>query len=409
MPYFDYRARSAGGELVEGRMEAPSVDAAANQLLEGGVTPVQIAEGKAEIRWLQQLQERFSGGGSVELDDLILFCRQMHTLVKAGVPIVRALRGLIESAKKPALGRALAEVLEDLESGRELSAGLNRHPKVFPLLFVSTIQIGEGTGRLDEAFLALSRYLMREKETRDQVKAAMRYPTFVVVAISIAIAILSLFVIPTFQKVFKGFHMQLPLPTRIILAISNFSVTYWPYLLVAGILAFFLIRRYLQTEKGRFKWDRAKLRLPIVGSILLRATLSRLARSFSMSFSAGVPLLQALGITARAVDNSYIESKLQQMGNGIERGDTLTNTAAGTEIFTPLVLQMLAVGEETGAIDTMLNDVAEFYEREVDYDLKNLTSAIEPILIVAIGGMVLVLALGVFLPMWNLTQIAHAH
>ena len=207
----------------------------------------------------------------------------------------------------------------------------------------------------------------------------------------------------------KGFHMQLPLPTRIILAISNFSVAYWPYLLVAGILAFFLIRRYLQTEKGRFKWDRAKLRLPIVGSILLRATLSRFARSFSMSFSAGVPLLQALGITARAVDNSYIESKLQQMGNGIERGDTLTNTAAGTEIFTPLVLQMLAVGEETGAIDTMLNDVAEFYEREVDYDLKNLTSAIEPILIVAIGGMVLVLALGVFLPMWNLTQIAHAH
>jgi MSHA biogenesis protein MshG len=212
-------------------------------------------------------------------------------------------------------------------------------------------------------------------------------------------------VIPTFEKVFSRLDAELPLPTRIILEVSRFSVSYWPYLLLGLVVLGVGVRWFLRTSGGRLFWHRLKLRLPIVGGILLRATLTRFARAFAMSFSAGVPLIQALNLTARAVDNVYVEGRLNLMRNGIERGDTLTRSARTTGMFTPLVLQMLAVGEETGAVDQMMLEVAEFYEREVDYDLKNLTSAIEPILIIFIGGMVLVLALGVFLPMWNLSQV----
>lgn len=406
MANFHYKARNAQGALIEGTVEAPSADAVASQLLDGAMTPVAIREAARDIDVGAFLQEKLNRGGGVELDDLILFCRQMYTLTKAGVPIIRALKGLVETARKPQMGRTLKAVCDDLESGRDLSGALARHPKVFPLLLTSMVQVGESTGRLDETFLQVANYLTLEKDTIDRVKQAMRYPTFVIVAISIAVAILSLFVIPTFERVFKGFGAELPLPTKIILGLSRFSVTYWPHILLVLVVIFFGVRQWLKTERGRYLWDRTKLRLPVVGSIIQRATLTRFARAFSMGFSAGVPLVQALSFTARAVDNNFVGERLEQMRHSIERGDTLTRSARATGMFTPLVLQMLAVGEETGAVDQMLLEVAEFYEREVDYDLKNITSAIEPILIVFIGGMVLVLALGVFLPMWNLSQVA---
>jgi len=230
----------------------------------------------------------------------------------------------------------------------------------------------------------------------------LRYPTFVVIAISIAITIISLFVIPAFEKVFAGLGAELPLATRMLMGLSSFMQSYWYVLLGILVLAVFLTKRALKTERGLYIWDQYKLRIPLVGRILLRYTLARFSRGFNMSYTAGIPLSQALGFTSKAVSNSYIGEKIEQIRNGIERGDTLTRSATQTGIFTPLVLQMLAVGEESGSVDTMLNDVADFYEREVEYDLRNLSSAIEPILIIVIGAMVLVLALGVFLPMWNL-------
>ncbi|MDW7758737.1 MAG: type II secretion system F family protein, partial [Desulfuromonadales bacterium] len=365
MANFHYKARNAQGKLVEGTVEAPSAEAVASQLLEGAMTPVAIREAAREIDLGALFREKFRRGGGVELDDLILFCRQMYTLTKAGVPIIRALKGLVETARKPQMGRTLKAVCDDLEAGRDLSGALARHPKVFPLLLTSMVQVGESTGKLDDTFLQVANYLTLEKDTIDRVKQAMRYPTFVVVAISIAIAILSLFVIPTFEKVFKGFGAELPLPTKIILSLSRFSVTYWPHLLLALVAISFGVRQWLKTERGRYLWDRAKLRLPVVGSIIQRATLTRFARAFSMGFTAGVPLVQALSFTARAVDNVYVGERLEQMRHNIERGDTLTRSARATEMFTPLVLQMLAVGEETGAVDQMLLEVAEFYEREV--------------------------------------------
>ncbi|MDH5396409.1 MAG: type II secretion system F family protein, partial [Gammaproteobacteria bacterium] len=264
----------------------------------------------------------------------------------------------------------------------------------------------ENTGNLDEVFLQISTYLERERNTRNQIKAALRYPAFVITAITIAMIIINMFVIPTFAKVFAGFKAELPLPTRILLGISDFTVNYWYFILAVLLMSLYALRRYIKTEKGHWQWDRFITRIPIIGSIVLRATLARFARSFSMSLRAGVPLVTGLALVSRAVDNVFIGGHIADMRNGVERGDSLTRTAASTNMFTPLIIQMLTVGEETGNVDDMLEEVADFYDREVDYDVKNLTSAIEPILIVFIGAMVLVLALGVFLPMWDLASVA---
>ncbi len=405
MPRFLYKARDSRGKLLEGQVEAASAEALAGQLQANDAIPVRITE----------LPESAAGSAKglglgrktkVGLDDLILFCRQMYTLTAAGVPLNRALRGLVETARNPTLGKTLDQVVDDVEGGMQLSGAFSQHVKVFPPLLCRLIQVGEATGKLDDVFLQLSQYFEREKETINRVKSALRYPTFVVIAIIFAIIFISLFVIPAFEKVFANMGAELPLATRALLGMSAFMLNYWPLLLVVSLVLMVLVKQALKTERGRYLWDRAKLKLPLVGDIILRSTLVRFSRAFNMSFTAGVPLTQALGFTARAVDNAYVGEKIEAIRNGVERGDTLTRSATQTGLFTPLVLQMLAVGEETGAVDRMLEDVADFYEREVDYDLKNLSSAIEPIMIVIIGVMVLVLALGVFLPMWNLASIS---
>lgn len=408
MPVFEYKGRNNQGQAVNGDIEANSADAVASQLLNTGITPVDISQKIQEIKSTddRSLNFDFSKNKKPTLDDLVLFSRQMYTLMKAGVPIIRAITGLADTTRNHILSTTLHSVRLEIEGGHELSTALAQHQDIFSHLFISMVQVGENTGNLDDVFLQISEYLEREKETRNQIKSAMRYPTFVVIAIAVAMFIINMWVIPTFAKVFSGFGAELPLATRILLGASEFTVTYWPVLVATLIIAVFASRYYVKTEKGHWQWDRAKTRIPIVGSIILRATLSRFARSFSMALSAGVPLVTGLTLVSRAVDNVFIGGHIAEMRNGIERGDTLTRTAASTEMFTPLIIQMLTVGEETGNVDDMLNEVADFYDREVDHEVKNLTSAIEPILIVFIGAMVLVLALGVFLPMWDLMSAA---
>jgi MSHA biogenesis protein MshG len=407
MANYKYKGRDSSGSLIEGVLEAATSDAAAGQLMNSGIIPVDISE-----------QVERSGDGDViddirrilttappELEDLIVFSRQMYTLMRAGVPINQAMGGLIRSTRNRVLVEALGEIQVDLESGRDFSTGLSRHPKIFSSLFVNTIRIGENTGRLDEALLRLSDYLELERDTRARIKSALRYPTFVIIAITIAMGIMNVVVIPQFAKVFERANVELPIYTRILIGTSDFFVAYWVPMAAGMVAAAMAIHRYINTAHGRYVWDRYKIRIPIIGSILYRATLGRFARSFSMSLAAGVPLLQCLSVVSRAIDNDFIGEKIRGMRTNVERGDSLTRSAAQTEMFSPLVIQMLSVGEETGSIDELLAEVAGFYEREVDYDIKNLAQAIEPILIVIIAAMVLVLALGVFLPMWDLASV----
>lgn len=405
MPVFAYKARNSRGDAVKGEIEAASADVVATQLMNSGITPLDITESQAKKDFLGDLKIQL-GTQNPTLDDLILFCRQMYTLNKAGVPIIRGITGLQESTRNVVLSEALKNILLELESGRELSSAMAQQGEIFSSLMISMVRVGENTGKLEEAFLQLSAYLELERDTRNRIKSAMRYPMFVIVAISLAIGIVNVFVIPAFAGVFKGMNMELPWQTQALIGLSDFTVAYWPYMLGMIVIAVFSFNNYIKTTSGKYRWDKAKLHFPIVGSIINRALLARFARTFAMATKSGVPLIQALGVVAKAVDNDYVAEKILSMRNGIERGDSLTRTAVATGLFTPLVLQMLNVGEETGAVDDMLNEVADFYEREVDFELKGLAAAIEPILIVFVGILVLILALGVFLPMWDMTKLA---
>lgn len=404
MPNFVYKGRNPRGELVQGRLEATTLDAVAAQLMNTGVTPIDIEESEGKTESERDITGRLFAPRP-GLDDLILFSRQMFILMKAGVPMTRALVGLIQSTHNPYMVDALRDVLAGIESGRELGTSMSQHPEIFSTLFVSMVRVGENTGRLEEAFQRIFQYLELERDTRKRVKAALRYPTFVLVAIAIAIAIINIFVIPAFAGLFERADVALPWQTRLLIGSSNFFVQWWPAMLAALIIGIGGFRYYIKTDRGHYWWDKTKLRIPLVGDIIKRAILGRFARAFSMSLSSGVPLVQALTVVSRSVDNDYIGDAILGMRNGIERGDSLTRTAAATGQFTPLVLQMLAVGEETGEVDRLLAEVADYYEREVDYELKNLSSTIEPVMIVAIGILVLILALGVFLPMWDMAQV----
>ncbi len=325
--------------------------------------------------------------------------------MKSGVPMLKSISGLIQSSRNFKLIEALKDMMSNLESGRDLSSSLARHPNMFSPLYINMVKVGEETGRLEDSFFRISEYLAREKDTREKIKAALRYPTFVIVAIAIAIAIINIWVIPAFAGLFAKAEVELPWQTRLLMATSDFFVQWWPLLLVGIISSIIAARFYVQTENGRYQWDHYKLKIPLVGDIIYRATLARFARSFSMGLKSGVPLIQSMTVVSRSVDNEYISDKILSMRSGVERGESLTRTAALTKMFTPLVIQMLSVGEETGKVDDMMVEVADYYDREVDYDIKNLSSMIEPILIIAIGIMVLILALGVFLPMWDMAKV----
>jgi len=406
MPAYAYKARNANSDLVEGVLEGASSSAVVDVLRGLGLTPVQVTEtrssqAKAGMDWNLTLF-----GRKVSHIDLLLFSRQMHTLLKSGVPIMRALNGLQEAAINPEMNRVIGEIRESLEGGRELSQALAKHPKVFSPFYLSMVRVGEATGLLDEVFYRLFEHLEFERYMREQVKSALRYPMFVVIAMAVALVVVNLWVIPAFAKVFAGFGADLPLMTRVLLGFSDFMVAYWPLLLGGGVVAGLTFRAWLGTAVGRYAWDRLSLKFPIAGKILHKAALSRFARSFSLGLRSGVPVMQALSNSAQTVDNTFVAKSIDGMRDSVERGESLLRAAINSHIFTPVVLQMVAVGEESGAVDDMMNEIGDMYRQEVEYELKTLGQQIEPILIVLLGIMVLILALGIFLPMWDLGKVA---
>jgi MSHA biogenesis protein MshG len=407
MPFFAYKGRNGRGEAVRGVLEGADSGAIAGQLFGLGITPLEITP---------SAPPGANGGGlrfgigkpKVTATEVLLFSRQMYTLLKAGVPIMGALKGLEDSTANPAFAGVVRDLRESLDTGRELSASLARHPEVFGQFYTAMVSVGEQTGRLEEVFLRLFNHLEFEKFMREQVKSAIRYPTFVVVTMAIAIVIINMFVIPAFAKVYAGFKAELPLMTKVLIGFSNFMVEYWPFLLAGFVAAIFGARAWVNTAAGRMAWDRMKLRIPIAGPIIQKATLARFARSFSLAFRSGVPVTSGLGMVANTVENVYISERIVRMREGVERGESVLRTARDAGVFTPVVLQMIAVGEETGALDDLTGEIADLYQREVEYELKHLSSQIEPILIVMLGILVLILALGVFLPIWDLGTAATA-
>ena len=407
MARYQYTGRSVQGRLVTGSTDGDSLDGVAARLLEGGITPIRIAPGAADTpgsdagKGLRQFVRKL-GIGRPTTGDLVLFSRQMYTVTKSGLPLLRGLRGLASSTHNAVLKAALEDILESLESGRDLGTSFRRHPEIFPPLYTSLVAVGEATGTLEQAFRSLAEYLAQDKDIQDRVKGAMRYPIIVVAVIAIAIGVITTFVIPRFEPLFRQLGNNIPWPTRIIMSVSSAAQHHGMALAGAIAVLIGLVRWVVRTESGRYRWHRFKLRIPVFGTLSHEASLARASRTLATSLRSGLPMLQALNLIARSSGNDYMAERILKMRDGVERGEPLSRAATTVGMFPPLVLQMIGVGEETGELGELLDEVAGFYEREVDFSLKNITAAIEPVLIVCVGGMVLVLALGVFLPMWEL-------
>ncbi|GAA6134677.1 type II secretion system F family protein [Oceaniserpentilla sp. 4NH20-0058] len=405
MPIYSYKARDKSGKLYTGEQEANNRDLVAARLIDDRLIPVFIEEINPSIdvgEWFKQHLPK----KEIPLNDMVLFCRQMHALSKSGIPIMRAVYGLSETTKHPILKDILLDVGNVLSRGNTLSLALKNHEYYFSPIFINMVHVGESTGNLDQAFLQLIQYLEMVRETKKKVSSALRYPTIVISAICIAIIVVNILVIPKFSKVFDKFGGDLPFLTQLLLDISNFFLQYWwvfILFLIIGIIAFV---KYINTELGSVKWDKFKLGIPIIGSLIKHICLSRFTRTFSLLTSSGVPILQGIEISSDAIGNLYIEQNIKEMRQGIERGESLSRTANASGMFTPLILQMISVGEESGTLDSLLGDVSDFYDEETDYEVSQLSSAIEPILLVFMGVMVLILALGIFLPLWDLNTSA---
>ncbi len=407
MPAFSYKGRNAAGELVQGVLEGAGAGDIAGRLFGTGVTPLEIKPAPESALKKKDAGEKFDlFADKIEHVDILMFTRQIYTLLKAGVPIMRALTGLQESSTNKAMRKVLGQIRESLDSGRELSMSLARHPKVFTTFYLSMVRVGEMTGRLEEIFLRLFDHMEFERFMREQVKSALRYPSFVVAAMGVAMFVVSIWVIPAFTKVFAGFGADLPLMTRILIGFSNFTVAWWPAI-IGGVVALALgFRAWIATPSGCYKWDKFKLNIPIAGKIVRKATLARFARSFALASRSGVPVIQAMTTVAQTVDNAYLAESVERMRDYVERGESVLRAAIAVGAFTPVVIQMIAVGEESGSLDEMMEEIAGMYQSEVEYELKTLSQQIEPVLILMLGAMVLVLALGIFLPMWDLGKVA---
>lgn len=401
--HWRYTGRS-GGAAVSGHIEGASAAAVAQMLLSRGVTPLRIEAGSAPQAAVGFLA-RWRAGRVSDVERL-LFARQLHSLLRAGVPILSALAGLQESSASETMRQTIKDVRHSLESGQDLSLAFAQHPKVFDGFYIAMVKVGEMTGRLDEVFKRLFEHMEFEIFMRQQVRAALRYPSFVIAAMVMAIGVINLFVVPAFAQVFKTFGAELPWATRLLVASSDLTLQWGWLLALCAVAGAFMLRRWIATPPGRLAWDRFWLRVPLAGKIVQKATLARFARSLALALRSGVPVERALAVVAQTADNQFIASRIEGLRLQVERGDTILRSAAASGIFTPVVLQMIAVGEETGAIDELMDEVAGLYSNDVQYELKTLSQQIEPILIVFLGIVVLVLALGVFLPMWDLGRVA---
>lgn len=408
MPVFAYTGRSRRGELSSGLMEGDSPDSIAGRLLGNGITPIDIRPAaQKQNQELTRLLRRL-GIGAPGIADLVLFSRQMYTITRSGIPLLRGIRGLAASTANDVLREVLEDVLSSLEGGRDLAGSLARHPDIFPTLYISIIRVGEQTGTLEASFKRLAEYLAQEQDIKDRIKTAMRYPIIVLCTIAIAIAVLTVFVLPKFAPLFQALGDNIPMPTRILMGVSKFAQQYWYLVLGMLAVAWVAAKQYVSTPAGRMMWDKWKLKLPAIGPLLHEGILARVTRSLSISLNAGMPVIQTLKIIAQSSGNEYMAEHIVRMRDAVERGDPVSRAAASIGMFTPLVVQMMAVGEETGDLPALLDEVADFYEREVDYKLKTLSAAIEPILVIAVGAIVCVLALGVMLPMWEMIARVNA-
>ena len=404
MPRFQYKARNRMGTLLAGTMNAQTPQQVGVELTRMGHFPVAIEPAvDPERGWEFKLPERFL---RVDSQELVLFTRQMATLFHAGLPILTILESLEEQVENPHFKEVVSTVHRNVGDGLSLSEALSRHPKVFSRLYVSMIEAGETGGIMDDVLGRLADLLEKQDENEAKIKAAFRYPKIVLTVMVLAIAFLMWKVVPVFIDLFQTVKLELPLPTRILIAVHGFFVQYWaPILLVIGG-AIYLFKHYISTQTGRRQWDYFKLKVPLLGPINLRSSMAKFARIFGNLLHSGVPILEALNVSSRVVDNTVLGDVLLELTVSVEEGKGLAGPLKASGWVPSLVVQMVAAGESSGALDDMLLKVADYYDQEVERGIKGLSTYLEPILIVIMGVLVLFLALSIFLPMWDMSKMA---
>jgi type II secretory pathway component PulF len=402
MPRFIYKVRDKEGRAHTGTMEGTKQEAVVDQLNAMGYIPIQVKE---------NVESQSLGPGFFRLfnrvtsQDLIFFSRQLATLMSAGVPFIQSMTIVEKQTSNLAFQQTIAEIRRDVESGVTFSDALEKHPKIFSKLYVSMIMAAETAGIMDSILNRLALLAEHEMETRSRIKTAVRYPLIVVVAICAAFAFLVSFVIPKFASIFAQFKTELPLPTRVLIGI-NYAVQHYWFLMVPAVALFVWgVIRYVRTPAGKWKWDGIKLRLPIFGPLFQKTALSRFARVFGAMQKSGLAMILTLDIVSETVGNVVLARGIEEIREGVREGKGLAGPMEAAGLFPPLVVQMVAVGEETGELEPLLNRVSDYYDMEVEYTLRNLSTMIEPILLLFVGGMVLFLALGIFLPMWNMISL----
>jgi MSHA biogenesis protein MshG len=405
MAQYTYKARDKYGKLLKGNIEAVSPIAAEQQVERLGLIPINIEESAAGLS-LEGFLPDISLFGGISKKDVIVFSRQLATLYQSGVPFSKSIDSLMEFSRNKAFKNVLAEIKKDVEGGQTLSNSLAKHPKVFSEIYVNMVAVGETTGLLYDILMRMATILEKQEALKAKVKSATFYPKIVISAIIIAIVILVGFVIPKFAMLYKSFNVPLPLETRILVAISNYFTAYWYIFLIAAIVLVFGVRFYLNTNSGRLWWDRNKLKIPIFGSIFYKSMMSQFTRIFGLLFQSGMPVNRAFELMRNAVNNKYFTTKIDEIHENITKGQSITDSFKNSKIFSGIVIQMVSVGEETGHIDEMLSKVSDYLDEDLDRQLNTLQASIEPILLTIIFGMVLFLALAIYLPIIDVINFA---
>lgn len=396
MAAYVWRARTMSGEVQSGEIEADNEGSVVAQLRRNRLVPLSVKPKPRDIS--------FSFGERVGIKDLVIFTRQFATMINAGLPLVQSLDILGQQTPKKGFAGRIKQVLADVEAGNTLADSLRKHPKLFTDLYVNMVAAGEAGGILDVILLRLAEYLEKAEKLRRKVKGAMFYPGTVLGFATIAIAVLLIFVIPTFAGFFTGAGVALPLPTQIVIGASHFLLGWWWACLLGAGLVFYLLKRWKATESGALGFDRLLLKVPILGNVVRKSSIARFSRTLGTLIASGVPILEGLEITARTSGNKVVETAVLDSRVSIAGGDTISEPLRKRDVFPPMVVQMINVGEQTGGLDEMLNKVADFYDSEVDSAVDAMTSVLEPIMIVFLGVVVGGMVVAMYLPIFDIIK-----
>lgn len=397
---YDYKVRDRTGNLVTGQLAGDSETLVLEKLRQMGMTPVEVKKANAGLKMEINLRP-----GRVKLKQVAIFCRQFATMVNSGLPILRALSILADQTESKELAKVLVQARTDVEQGSSLSAAMGKHPKAFNNTFIAMVKAGETGGVLDDVLLQLADQIEKEVSLRRQIKSAMTYPVVVVALVILIMSAMLLFIVPQFETIYASLDSKLPLPTTILLAMSRVFTKYWWMVILASVGAAFLFKRYKKSDAGRARIDAIKIRVPVFGPLFHKVAIARFSSTLSMLMRAGVPILQALEIVKDTVNNQVISSAVEDVKTSVREGESIAKPLGKHKVFPPMVVQMMAVGEETGAVDTMLDKVSEFYNQEVKATVEALTSLIEPLLIAIIGGAVGAAVVALYMPMFNIINV----